>query len=290
MAPLLEDMPLAGAGIAPDPMLPVPYRIKRLHRETKDTFTLDLVPGHGHEMFSFLPGQFNMLYVFGVGEVPISISSDPQNTSTFQHTVRLVGCVTKAMVEAKRGDLVGVRGPFGSPWPIEKAKDSDLVIVAGGIGLAPLRPALYRLMAERQKYRRIVLLYGARTPDDILYARELERWRGRFDMDIHITVDQAGRDWRGNVGVVTPLIARAPFDPANTVALVCGPEVMMRFAVLELQRRGVPTVSIYLSMERNMKCAIGFCGHCQYGPNFICKDGPVFRYDRIASIFAKPEI
>jgi NAD(P)H-flavin reductase len=165
-----------------------------------------------------------------------------------------------------------------------------LVIISGGIGLAPLRPVLYFLMAQREKYRKIVLLYGARAPEDILFKKELERWRGKFDLEVQVTVDRAASGWRGNVGVVTPLVARAPFDPSNTVALLCGPEVMMRFAVMELQKRGVPHDRIYLSMERNMKCALGYCGHCQYGPGFVCKDGPVYRFDQIVSVFGKSEV
>jgi NAD(P)H-flavin reductase len=271
-------------------MLPRPCRIQRLRHETDDTFTLDIETADGEGRFAFAPGQFNMLYVFGVGEVPISISGDPLGRKPLQHTTRVVGTVTKAMRRLRRGDMIGVRGPFGSQWPVEDADGRDFVIVAGGIGLAPLRPALYRLMAQRAKYRRIVLLYGTRTPEDILYRRELERWRGQFDLEVYVTVDRASGNWRGSVGVVTTLIGRAPFDPSNAVALVCGPEVMMRYTVMELHRRGVTPDRTYVSMERNMKCAIGFCGHCQYGPAFICKDGPVFRFDRIEPLFGKAEI
>jgi NAD(P)H-flavin reductase len=288
MAPLLENPAIPREGT--DPMVPVRYRIEKLRHETADTFTLELAPAERDGSFSFLAGQFNMVYVFGAGEIPISISSDPQNTTTFQHTTRVVGWVTKSMGFLKKGDVLGVRGPFGSHWPVEQAEGRDVIIVTGGIGLAPLRPALYHLMAHREKFRKIALLYGARTPEDILYRRELERWRSKFDLEVQVTVDRGTREWRGNVGVVTTMIGRAPFDPTNAVALACGPEVMMRFAVMEFQRRGLPSDSIYLSMERNMKCAIGFCGHCQYGPAFICKDGPVFRLDRIESIFHKAEI
>ncbi|HWI57200.1 MAG TPA: FAD/NAD(P)-binding protein [Bacillota bacterium] len=283
------ELPVQG-GPAFDPMLPRPYRVERWRHEMGDTFTLDLTPAEGAEGGGFAPGQFNMLYAFGVGEVPISISSDPREAPALQHTTRVVGTVTRALGQLKRGDMLGIRGPFGSHWPLAEAVGRDCLIVAGGIGLAPLRPALYHLVAHRPEYRRVVLLYGTRTPEDILYRRELERWRGKFDLDIYVTVDRAGGNWRGNVGVVTPLITRAPFDPANVVALVCGPEVMMRFTVMELQRRGVAAERIYLSMERNMKCALGFCGHCLYGPTFICKDGPVFRYDRIALWFSIPEV
>jgi len=190
----------------------------------------------------------------------------------------------------KPGEVIGLRGPFGNHWPLHNLTGRDVVIVAGGIGLAPLRPALYQLLANRDQYRRVVLIYGARTPEDILYWDELERWREKLDLEICVTVDRASVDWRGNVGIVSTLIARAPFDPSNAAALVCGPEVMMRFAVTELQKRGVTSDRTYLSMERNLKCAVGFCGHCQYGPYFICKDGPIFRFDQIETIFGKAEI
>jgi NAD(P)H-flavin reductase len=264
-----------------DPMAPRPWRAQRLRRETDDTFTLELEPMDGSDRFAFRAGQFNMLYIFGVGEVPISISGDPSRPRTLVHTTRVVGAVTGAMRKLKRGDALGVRGPFGSRWPVEESEDSDLVLVAGGIGLAPLRPVLYSVLARRKKYNRVVLLYGTRTPADILYSRELEAWRARFDLEIEVTVDRSAGSWQGDVGVVTKLISRAPFDPRSAVAMVCGPEVMMRFTVMELEKRGIPPAKIYVSMERNMKCAVGFCGHCQFGPTFICKDGPVFSYDKV---------
>jgi NAD(P)H-flavin reductase len=261
-----------------------------VRRETHDTFTLEMEPPGGAEAFPFAPGQFNMLYVHGVGEVPISISGDPGKPERLVHTIRAVGPVTRALCREKPPAVIGVRGPFGSHWPVEEAVGSDVVIVAGGIGLAPLRPAVYHLLAHREKYGRIALIYGTRTPSDLLYSRELEAWRSRFDLDVAVTVDAAREEWRGNVGVVTTLIPRAPFDPANTVAMTCGPEVMMRFSIQELEKRGVAAESIALSLERNMKCAIGFCGHCQLGPAFICKEGPVFRYDRIGDWFRKREV
>ena len=273
-----------------DPMAPSPFRIQRVLKETYDTFTLELDPANGADGFSFAPGQFNMVYVSGVGEVPISISGDPDKPRTLVHTVRSVGTVTQKLCAGGRGGVLGVRGPFGTSWPVEQAVGSDVVIVCGGIGLAPLRPAIYHVLANREKYGRVALLYGARTPEDLLYKLELPRWRGQFDLQVEVTVDAASDGWRGNVGVVTTLIPPARFDPENTVAMVCGPEVMMRFTVLELERRGVPAENTYISMERNMKCAVGFCGHCQFGPTFICKDGPVFRYDRIQPFFATREI
>jgi NAD(P)H-flavin reductase len=273
-----------------DPMLPQLYHVQRMRREIPDTFTLELEPADGSDIPPFATGQFNMLYVFGVGEVPISISGDPAKRKPLVHTTRAVGTVTKAMRQLKPGDVIGVRGPFGSHWPIECAQGKDVVIVAGGIGLAPLRSALYQITAQREKYGKVALLYGARTPADILYRRELEHWRGRFDLEVYVTVDQATVTWHGSVGVVTKLIPRASFDLENTMVLVCGPEVMMRFTVKELEKRGVAAEHIYISMERNMKCAVGFCGHCQYGPHFVCKDGPVFQYSRVHSLFTKREI
>ncbi|MBW1961666.1 MAG: FAD/NAD(P)-binding protein [Deltaproteobacteria bacterium] len=271
-------------------MQPIPYRIERFKRETHDTFTIELRPVNGNPQPAFAPGQFNMLYVFGIGEIPISISGDPACPETIKHTTRVVGTVTRAMHALKPGDTIGVRGPFGSNWPTDKAEGKDVVIVAGGIGLAPLRPALFDLLANRKEYRRIVLLYGTRTPEDILFKRDLRRWRSHFDLEVHITVDRSMEAWRGNVGVVTTLIPRAPFDPSNAIAFICGPEVMMWYTVEALQQRGVKSEDIFVSMERNMKCATGFCGRCQYGPNFICKDGPVFRYDRVEPIFRKAEV
>lgn len=275
---------------APHPMVPRPCGVRRVRQETHDTFTLELDPSDASGGFPFIPGQFNMLYVFAVGEVPISVSGDPTKPHTLVHTIRAVGAVTKGMRKLKRGDMLGVRGPFGSHWPVEEAAGNDVLIVAGGIGLAPLRPALCQIMSQREKYGKVVLLYGARSPADILYARELEKWRARFDFDVLVTVDRAVGAWHGNVGVVTTLIPRVGFDPGSAVALVCGPEVMMRFTIVELQKRGIATNRIYISMERNMKCAVGFCGHCQFGPTFICKDGPVFRYDKIQPFFALREV
>jgi NAD(P)H-flavin reductase len=273
-----------------DPMLPQLYRVQRVRREIPDTFTLELEPANGSSILPFATGQFNMLYVFGVGEVPISISGNPAQPTPLVHTTRAVGTVTKAMRKLRPDDVIGVRGPFGSHWPIEHAQGKDVVIVAGGIGLAPLRSALYQITAQREQYGKVALLYGARTPADILYRRELEHWRGRFDLEVNVTVDQATGTWRGSVGVVTKLIPRASFDRENTMAFVCGPEVMMRFTVAELEKGGVASEHIYISMERNMKCAVGFCGHCQYGPHFVCKDGPVFQYNRVQSLFTKREI
>ena len=270
-------------------MLPRPFIVQRTKRETADTFTLELnsVDGAG---LQFSAGQFNMLYVFGAGEAPISISGDPARPGTLVHTTRAVGVVTNAMSRLKRGNAIGVRGPYGMHWPVDEAAGSDVLIIAGGIGLAPLRPAVYDLVAHRERYGKVVILYGTRRPEEILYRKELEEWRARFDLEVHVTVDRSSGKWRGNVGVVTKLISRAPFDPANAVAMVCGPEIMMRFAVSELVKRGLKADDIYLSMERNMKCGIGLCGHCQWGPTFVCKDGPVYPYSRIREVLSRREV
>ncbi|MCR4319091.1 MAG: FAD/NAD(P)-binding protein [Candidatus Brocadiaceae bacterium] len=276
--------------IITETMIPKPFRIHRKLKETHDTYTIELESTNGADGFPFSAGQFNMVYVFGVGEVPISISGDPSMPKMLKHTTRSVGIVTKAILKLRSGDVLGVRGPFGSPWPVNEAVGNDVVIVAGGIGLAPLRPVMYSFISQRDKYGKIILLYGARTPEDLLYKKELESWRGRFDFDVKVIVDSATGNWRGNVGVVTTLIPRIQFDPLHTIAMICGPEVMMRYTLKELQNYGVKNENIFVSMERNMKCGICLCGHCQFGPKFVCKDGPVFSYDHIKELFGKREI
>lgn len=278
--------------LAHDPMLPRPFLIRKKRQDTHDTFTLDLEPADGSVLEAgwFLPGQFNMLYAFGVGEVPISISGDADDPTRLVHTIRSVGTVTQAIDRLKPGDLLGLRGPYGTGWPVAEHKGKDMVIMAGGIGLAPLRPAIQAILAHRGEYGRVVLLYGARTPEDLLYRPELESWRSRFDLDVQISVDAGTRDWTGRVGVVTKLIPLASFDAAHAAAFLCGPEVMMRFAVRDLRERGLDAPRIFVSMERNMKCAIGLCGHCQYGPTFVCKDGPVFRLDTVEALLARREV
>jgi NAD(P)H-flavin reductase len=231
-----------------------------------------------------------MVYVFGIGEVPLSISGDPGKPDVLVHTVRAVGAVTRAVCAAKKGAVLGVRGPYGEGWPVEAALGRDVVIMAGGLGLAPLRPLVRAVVARRAWFRRVVLLIGARTPADLLFAKELASWRARFDLDVRVTVDAGGAAWNGDVGVITKLLPRATFDAATTTAFVCGPEVMMRFAGADLVQRGVPRDMVFLSMERNMKCAVGVCGHCQFGPAFVCKDGPVFSYSRIETSLRLREV
>jgi NAD(P)H-flavin reductase len=278
---------------APSPprsLVPELCRIERLSREIEGVFTMRFDMSARPGGFAFAPGQFNMIYLPGVGEVAISISGDPAQPEQLVHTVRSVGTVTRAMEGLGRGDVLGLRGPFGTAWPLDAARGKDLLILAGGLGLAPLRPAIVAALARRGDFRRLVVLYGARTPADILFPRDLGRWRGRLDTEVDVTVDRADTEWPGHVGVVSALLGRAEFDPARTVAMLCGPEIMMRFTARDLERLGVARDRIFVSMERSMKCGVGLCGHCQVGPLFVCKDGPVFRYDRVERLFYTPEI
>jgi NAD(P)H-flavin reductase len=267
-----------------DPMVPVLMKIKKISWETEDIYTL-MLEQENEEAFVFKPGQFNMIYAFAKGEAAISISSDPSKNSTISHSIHKIGYVTNALSQLKKGDMVGIRGPFGSSWPVDEARGKDVVFVAGGIGLAPLRSALYHIFRNRKNYGRVTLLYGARTPPDILYRVELEEWSRKHKIEILTIVDRSDSFWKGNVGVVTGLFSYITVDPYSTLAMVCGPETMMKYCIDDLRSLGIPKHNIYLSMERNMKCAIGFCGHCQFGPNFICKDGPVFNYSHVKRIF-----
>jgi NAD(P)H-flavin reductase len=268
--------------------LPEPFEVVSSVQETEDTWTLRLRPGG--DGLAFEPGQFTMLYAFGTGEVPISVSGDPADPGTLVHTVRAVGAATTAICAAREGDTLAVRGPFGRGWPVAEAEGRDLLFVAGGLGLAPLRPAIYAALGSRSSFRRVILLYGGRSPDQLIYREELAEWEGREDLEYLATVDAAGEDWRGRVGVVPRLIADAGLDPAETVALACGPEVMMRFSVEALLDAGIPAERLWVSMERNMRCATGHCGHCQFGPTFVCRDGPVFRWPEIEHFFGIREV
>jgi len=276
--------------ISANPMLPSPFEVYSVSRDTRDTSTLLLEPRNGASVQAFQPGQFSMLWAFGVGEVPISISGDPANASRLVYTIRNVGHASGALVNAKPGDSVGVRGPFGVGWPVESARGRDVVIVAGGIGLAPLRSVIYTVLHNRSQFGKLVIVYGSRHPADLLFRKELAAWARLPETQVLTTVDSGGPSWRGNVGVVTTLFRYLDCRPANSVAMLCGPEVMMRFAARDLQSIGLASSSIYLSMERNMKCALGFCGHCQWGPHFICKDGPVFPYARIGPLLQRHEL
>jgi NAD(P)H-flavin reductase len=271
-----------------DAMLPRPFRVTAWRRDTADTATLDLVAVDGVPL-GFASGQFTMLQAFGIGEVPISISGDPAGPETLVHTVRDVGGVTGAIVAARPGDVLGVRGPYGVGWEVADGRGGDVVVVAGGIGLAPLRGVVLELVARRAEFGRVHVLYGARTPADLLYVDELAAWADA-GIEVAVTVDQAGTDWDGRVGLVTELVDRADFDPDRTLAVVCGPEVMMRFVGTALVRRGVPARKVRVSMERNMRCGVGLCGHCQLREHLICIDGPVFPLDAVDRLMTVREL
>jgi NAD(P)H-flavin reductase len=245
------------------------------------TYQLSFADGTAAAAYRFQPGQFSMLYLPGTGEVPIGISGSSAENRTWWHTVRLAGNTTRALGKLGRGDTLGLRGPFGSWWPLDRCEGRDVVLVAGGMGLPPLRPAIEELLAHRERYGQLTLIYGARTPDTLIYAREYKDWSFR-GLDVQTTVDQAHLGWRGNVGVVPRLFDRLrSLVPERTIVMACGPEVMMRFTVRSALARGLSIEQVWISLERNMQCAVGLCGHCQLGPEFICKDGPVFRYDRV---------
>ena len=257
-------------------------RITGIKQEIPDTSTYEMVFDDADfgANFRFQPGQFNMLYLPGFGESAISISSDPDRSDSLAHTVRIAGNVTQALARHRVGDQILLRGPFGSAWPIDESAGQDVVIACGGIGLAPLRPAIYHIINHRDDYRSVYLLYGARSPDVLLYTDEFHRWRdGGIEMET--TVDSGNADWHGHIGVVPNLFDRLDLDAGQTRVLTCGPEIMMRFVVFAALSRSIEPQHIYVSMERNMQCAVGFCGHCQLGPEFVCKDGPVFTYERM---------
>jgi NAD(P)H-flavin reductase len=265
-----------------------PYLVSTVRHQTHDIVTIDVRPEQ--EPIAFQPGQFDMVYVYGVGEAAISISSDPATPGLLSHTIRAVGWVTKALNDLQPGTTIGIRGPYGRPWPLDDAAGRDLVIVAGGIGLAPVRPAIVQALRERERFGRLVLLTGARSPRDLVFRDDLERWDADRAIDVHVTVDSAVRGWSGRVGVVTKLIPRVPFDPENAVVLTCGPEVMMRFTAQALLARGVPPDRIHVTLERNMRCGVATCGHCQLGPVLVCRDGPVFSWPEVANLLDVREL
>jgi NAD(P)H-flavin reductase len=281
MAKILEQHPET-AWLAPDEV-----RILAVTTEANNvaTYRLGFVDPQRAAAYSFAPGQFNMLYVPGIGEAAISISSDPEAAGFIDHTVRFVGNVTGAIRSLHVGDTLGLRGPFGRPWPLDAFRGSDVIIAAGGIGLPPLRPVLHRLIRDREAFGRVVLLYGARQPGELLFTHTYDEWKAH-DIEIEVTVDRADSTWQGQVGVVPMLFYHLRLDPSRTVVFSCGPEIMMRFVVFEALARKVAAERIFLSMERNMRCGQGSCGHCQIGPLFVCQDGPVFSYAELERFFS----
>jgi len=270
-------------------MAPQFYLVRKRKQESEDVFTIELESPGKNKKASFLPGQFNMLYAFGLGEVAISISGNPKGSKRWVHTIRAVGATTKGLSKLKVGDSVGVRGPYGKPWPIVESTGNDIIFIAGGLGLAPLRPAILHVKENRKKYGRVTVLYGARSNRDLLYRDEIAEWK-KAGIETFTALSQADRKWKGIVGHVTTLVERIAVFPERTRAFLCGPEIMMRFGASELLKRNLAAENIFISMERNMKCAIGFCGHCQLGPTFLCKDGPVYPYDRMEPLMRVREL
>ncbi len=272
----------------PDPMTN-PYVIqpativeKIREAEHIHTYRLQLVDEEVRRTFRFKAGQFNMVYVFGVGEVAISIVSDPDEPEFLNHTIRAVGRITKAIAALQSGDVLGIRGPFGQGWPLDEARGRNVVIVTGGLGCAPVVGAIEYIFKRREQYGSIKILHGVKTPHDLLYRERFDQWRRAPDTEVLLASGQPDKTWHYHIGVVTELFERVTIDPGNSIVLMCGPEIMMRLGVPILMRRGIPETAIYLSLERHMECGIGLCGHCQMGPYFLCKDGPVMRYDRVA--------
>jgi sulfhydrogenase subunit gamma (sulfur reductase) len=239
------------------------------------TFRLRLADPAVRREYRFAPGQFNMVYAFGVGEVAISVVSDPDEPDRLDHTIRIVGRVTGAIERLGPGDAVGIRGPFGRGWPLEAAQGRDVVIATGGLGCAPVAGAVVYIVRRRSRYGAVRILHGVKKPGELLYRERFEAWRRQPDTEVHLASDEPGRAWRHHVGVVTELFERVALDPARAVVMMCGPEVMMR------ARRGIAPAAIHVALERHMQCGIGLCGHCQMGPFFVCKDGPVMRYDQV---------
>ncbi len=271
-------------------LLPFEVSIRWIKKETRDTYTygLKILNREIEKEYTFKPGQFNMLYIPGFGESPISISSSP-NDAELTHTIRIAGDVTTRISKLKEGNLICIRGPFGNGWPIEEVEDRDLIIIAGGLGIAPLR-SVVRYIIKKAFRNHVTLLYGAKTPKDIIFRDEFPRYRQKIN--VLLTVDRADPEehWQGHTGMVTDLFRYFSFNPLNTISFICGPEIMMQNVIKELLIRGVPPEKIFISMERNMNCGVGICGHCMFGPRFVCKDGPVFRYSDIEELFGIKEL
>jgi NAD(P)H-flavin reductase len=270
--------------------LPLPYRVASSHAETQDSFSLRLEPV-GTALPAFEPGQFTMLYKPGVGEIAISVSGDPATRDgSLTQTIRDVGAVSRALTGTQPGDVIGVRGPFGRGWGLDQAASRDLVIVAGGVGLAPLRPVLLGAMARRRDFGRIVLVVGSRSPAEFLFKDQLAAWADEPGLEVLLTIDQPATGWGGQVGFVTEPLSTLQIDARRTIAFICGPEPMMRFSANVLLAKQVAASDIRISLERNMQCGIGLCGHCQLGPLLVCRDGPVVDYELARPLLATREL
>ncbi len=275
---MVEQTPTSGSLYLP--RMAEVLRIRTLTEKEK-VFTLRLEQG---QSLAHQPGQFVEVSLFGIGEAPISVSSSPTRNGTFELCVRAVGDVTNAMHRLQEGDWVGIRGPFGHGFPVAKMRGKDLLFAAGGLGLAPLRSLIQFVLDERPSFGRVIILYGARNPGELLFRDELEEWAHRNDVEFHLTVDRADASWTGHVGVITTLFPKVAVNPRSTVAVTCGPPIMYRFVLIELLAKGLPENQIYLSLERRMKCGVGKCGHCQINGVYCCQEGPVFSYAQVKGL------
>lgn len=270
-----------------DSYLPIEAEIIEFKQETSSIFTIgcSFTEPDQRNLYTFYPGQFNMVYLYGVGEVAISIISDPEEKYFFQHTIRAIGRVTKALQKLQINDRIGIRGPFGRGWPLQEAHGKDIVIVTGGLGCAPTVSIINYILARRSQYGNLKILQGVKHSDDFIFHSQYKKWRESPNTEIHISADQAGPQWPWNMGYVTDMIKTLDIAAENAIVMLCGPEKMMYAAIHALLQKSVLAHNIYLSMERNMECGIGHCGHCQYGGLFVCKDGPVFAYPQIKALF-----
>ena len=276
-----------GARMQPNPHLPHEAEILERIQESDSIFTLRLrfTDPVIQAAYRFQPGQFNMVYLYGVGEVPISIVSDPLDEHLLDHTIRRVGRVTEGLAQLRAGDRIGIRGPYGRGWPLEPVEGKDVAVITGGLGCAPVVSVINYIMRRRERYGKLTIIQGVKHSRDLIYRDRYQTWAAAPDTQVLIAASAGEALWPWHVGPVTDLFEQAQFDPAKTVAMMCGPEGMMIAGAGLLAQRGVAQENIYLSMERNMQCAVGLCGHCQYGGKFICKDGPIFSYPEVKGLF-----
>jgi len=268
---------------------PIPKQAQIIGRiqESPTIFTLRLrlTDERARQDYRFAPGQFNMVYLYGVGEVPISIVSDPDDTTALDHTIRALGRVTQGLAQLKTGDRIGLRGPYGRGWPLREAEDHDILVITGGLGCAPVVAVIQYILMRRERFGRLTIIQGVKHADDLIWRERYAEWSKLPNTHVLIAADHGGPLWPWHVGLVTELFDEAEIVPDRTTVMMCGPEGMMRAGIPDLAARGIPEQRIYLSMERNMHCAVGHCGHCQYGPNFVCRDGPVFAYPQVKKLF-----
>ncbi|MEJ2058974.1 MAG: FAD/NAD(P)-binding protein [Acidihalobacter sp.] len=271
-------------------LLPREAEVVERIQESSTIFTLRLrmTDTEAHARYEFAPGQFNMLYLYGVGEVPISIVSDPEDDHLLDHTIRALGRVTDGLARLEAGARVGIRGPFGRGWPLAEARGRDVVLVTGGLGCAPVMSVINYVTKRRGEFGRLTIIQGVKHSDDLIWRTQYERWAALPQTQVLLAADVAGPGWHGAEGPVTVLFDQAEIDPERAVVMMCGPERMMQASAHLLLEQGIPAESLWLSLERNMQCAVGHCGHCQMGPHFVCKNGPVFSWPEISDLFGTP--